>query len=307
MILQIANPHIAKSLILHAMLRRFSRPGRIPHMSWGLVLSGGAALGIANGGVLEVLDREGIKPDYVAGSSMGAILGAAYALGVPVAVLHEAVRKLTLRNVTRFATRPLKNGLHGGMLRQNLEHHLGPLFQDARIADCTIPFVCVAGRVQSPIRWLGILQRGFTQELFSQVTLHVFPPETRLMDAVLASSAIPVVFAPVVIDGQEYVDLCHFGPIPARTLQEQYHPDRIIATDTYPSYASLAHLLPAGWKEFLQAGYAEIEKSKAVCDLLIKPQMPASLFRFDKGEAFWQAGVSAAEESLSAVKALVQS
>lgn len=274
-------------------------------MSWGLVLSGGAALGITNGGVLEVLEHEGLKPDCVAGSSMGAILGAAYALGIPVPVIHECVRKLTLRNVANLSSRPLKNGLHGGILRQNLEQHLGPLFQDARIADCVIPFVCVAGRVQSPIQWLHILKKGFSKEILDQVELHVFPPETKLLDAVLASSAIPVVFSPMEIDGQEFVDLCHFGPIPARSLKEVHHPDRIIATDTYPSYDVLMHLLPVGWKEFLQAGHAEAEKSKAVCDLLIKPTMPASLFRFDKGEAFWQAGRVAAEQSLSQMKALI--
>lgn len=275
-------------------------------MSWGLVLSGGAALGIANGGVLEVLDREGLKPDYVAGSSMGAIIGAAYALGIPVAAIHNVIIALSMKNVAGIATRPLKGGLHGGLLTQNIEHHLGTLFGEARIKDCTIPFVCVAGRVSHPIRWMRILQKGFTQEVREQVTLHVFPPATRLMDAVMASSAIPVVFSPVAIGDQEFVDLCHFGPIPARTLKDTYHPDHIIATDTYPSYEGLARFLPAGWQEFLQAGYAEIAKSKAVCDLLIKPRMPHALFRFDRGEAFWQAGKAAMERALPQTAALVR-
>ncbi len=274
-------------------------------MSWGLVLSGGAALGIANGGVLEVLEREGLRPNCVAGSSMGAILGAAYALGIPVPEIHACIQKLSLLNVASFSQHPLKDGLHGGMLCQNIEEHLGQLFQDARIADCVIPFVCVAGRVKSPIHWLHILKRGFSKEILDQVELHVFSSETKILDAVMASSAIPVVFSPISIDGQEFIDLCHFGPIPARTLKEIHHPDRIIATDTYPSYDAPMHLLPAGWKEFLQAGYAEIEKSKAVCDLLIKPKMPASLFRFDKGEEFWLAGSIAAEQSLSHVKVLI--
>lgn len=275
-------------------------------MSWGLVLSGGAALGIANGGVLEVLDREGLKPDFVAGSSMGAIIGAAYALGIPVAAIHDVIAALSMKNVAGIATRPLRGGLHGGLLTQNIERHLGALFGGARIKDCKIPFVCVAGCVQSPIRWMRILRKGFSKEVIGQVTLHVFPPDTLLLDAVMASSAIPVVFSPVTIDGKEYVDLCHFGPIPARTLKDTYYPDHIIATDTYPSYEGLARFLPAGWQEFLQAGYAEIAKSKVVCDLLIKPRMPHSLFRFDRGDAFWQAGKAAMEQALPQTAALVR-
>lgn len=274
-------------------------------MHWGLVLSGGAAFGIANGGVLEVLEHEGIKPDYVAGSSMGAIVGAAYAMGVPLSKLRESMCKVRLTNVARFSPRPFRSGLHGGFLRQCLEEHVGPLLQDARIADCKIPFVCVAGKVKEPIRWTHILKEKFTQEVLDGIALHVFPPETRLLDAVMASSAIPVVFSPVEIDGIQYVDLCHFGPIPARTLKEMYNPDRIIATDTYPSYDGLARFLPEGWNAFLQAGYREIEKSKAVCDLIIKPEMPFALFRFDKGEAFWEAGKQVAAERIADVKAVI--
>ncbi|MDD4627809.1 MAG: patatin-like phospholipase family protein [Candidatus Peribacteraceae bacterium] len=275
-------------------------------MSWGLVLSGGAAFGIANGGVIEVLEREKLKPDCVAGSSMGAIIAATYAMGIPVSELHACVRKLTLGNVACLSKHPLKGGLCGGILRQNLEHHLEPLLGDARIADCKIPFVCTAGRVKKPIQWLHILKKGFTEEILSGVEFHVFSPETRLLDAVMASSAIPVVFSPVEIDGKQYVDLCHFGPIPARALQSKCHPEKIIATDTYPTYEALRNFLPGGWNEFLEAGYAEIRKSKAVCDLLIKPVMPFALFRFDKGEEFWQAGKKAAAKCIADVRAIIQ-
>lgn len=274
-------------------------------MNWGLVLSGGAAFGIANGGVLEVLEREKLRPDCIAGSSMGAIIGAAFALGIPLSKLRTCVRKLTLANIACVSPHPLKSGLHGGLFCQSLEEHIGPLLADARIADCRIPFVCVAGRVKQPIKWTHIVKQGFTEEVLAQVEPYVFPPETKLLDAVMASSAIPVVFSPVEIAGEQYVDLCHFGPIPARTLKEQCHPDVIVATDTYPSYEKLRGFLPKGWNAFLQAGYAEIEKSKAVCDLLIKPTMPFALFRFDKGESFWDAGRKAAEEKLSEIRRIL--
>jgi len=274
-------------------------------MSWGLVLSGGAAFGIANGGVLEVLEREGLKPDCIAGSSMGAIFGACCALGIPVARIRKAIDDLSLLNVARLSDQLLKDGLQGGFLRQELERHVQPLFGDARIADCKIPFVCVAGKLHGPIAWSHIVRKGFRDEFNAAVSFHVFPPETKLMDAVAASSAIPVVFSPISIDGEQYVDLCHFGPIPARALQERFHPDRIVATDTEPMYEKLRKFLPSGWRDFLEAGDEHIALDKAACDLVIGVDPPASLFRFDKGQAFWEAGRRAAEEKLEAMKKLL--
>ncbi|MDD4287818.1 MAG: patatin-like phospholipase family protein [Candidatus Peribacteraceae bacterium] len=276
-------------------------------MSWGLVLSGGAAFGIANGGVLEVLEREGLKPDCIAGSSMGAIIAAGCAFGISLDHIHEAVRQLTIVSVARFSDLPLRHGLHSGIFRHEVERLMRPFFGDATIGDCRIPFVCVAGKVHKRIAWSHIVRRTFRQEFENAVSHYVFPPETRLVDALAATSAIPVVFSPVEIAGQTFVDLCHFGPIPARALKDRFHPDRIVATDTHPTYDTLRTFLPTGWREFLEAGDQAIAEDKAVCDVLISPVPPYVLFRFDKGEAFWEAGKKAAEKSLPHVKALIYS
>lgn len=60
----------------------------------GLVLSGGGARGFAHIGVLKVLEREGFRPDLVAGTSMGAIIGALYAAGHSPDTIHEFSRSL---------------------------------------------------------------------------------------------------------------------------------------------------------------------------------------------------------------------
>ena len=274
-------------------------------MSWGLVLSGGAAFGIANGGVLEVLEREALRPACIAGSSMGAIFAACYAFGVPVERMRTVIDALSLLNVARWSDHPLNEGLQGGFLHQELERHLKPLFGDALIADCMIPFVCVAGKLHGSIAWSHIIRKGFREEFEAAVSSHVFPPETKLMDAVAASSAIPVIFSPAQVSGERYVDLCHFGPIPARALKERFHPDSIIATDTHPTYDKLRKFLPPGWRDFLEAGDERIVLDKAACDIIIRADPPAALFRFDKGAAFWEAGRRAAEETLSTVKSLI--
>lgn len=274
-------------------------------MSLGLVLSGGAAYGLANAGVLRVLEREGIRPDVIAGSSMGAIVGALYAFKGTTDAFDPLIATLKLSQIARLSKTPFKGGLHGGLLRQNLEHLLGTLLGDACIGDCKIPFLCVAAHVTAPIDWTGVLRPGFAQSMLQHATLHVFSQETRLMDAIMASSAIPVLFSPVEINGEQFVDLVHFGSIPARTLRTHFHPDIVVATDTNPRYLALEKVLPAPWIEFLQRGYKELEQSKAACDLLITPKMPAAVFRFDKATAFMDAGERAAEEALPRIRNLI--
>ena len=68
-------------------------------------------------------------------------------------------------------------------------------------------------------RWERLLLPGFVEHVRERVELHVFAPSTRILDAVRASSAVPVVFSPARVDGEEFVDLVHFGAIPARDLR----------------------------------------------------------------------------------------
>lgn len=252
-----------------------------------------------------MLEEEGLKPDCIAGSSMGAIVGALYAFTGSTSLLDELCDALRLSKIAKLSDNPLKDGLHGGLFRQQLEHHLAGHLGDATIGDCKIPFVCVAGKVAAPIDWLRIIKPGFTDYVTQCVTLHVFDANTRLIDAIMASSAIPVVFSPVEIDGNTYVDLVHFGSIPARTLKNIHHPDVIIATDTNPLHENLRKLLPASWKEFLDRGYEELEKSKQAADLIITPAMPAGVFRFDKAKDFMESGRKATEKMLPEIRELI--
>src|SRR3989344_6414446 len=142
--------------------------------TWGLVLSGGAAYSLANAGILEVLEREGLRPDYVAGSSMGAIIGALHALGKSTGDLRQFCDKLSLTSVAKLSDAPFKGGLHGGLLQQSLREHLQPMLGDATIDDCPTPFVCIAGKVQKLIRWTKIFQRGFAQHAIDRTKPYVF-------------------------------------------------------------------------------------------------------------------------------------
>lgn len=282
-----------------------SPPRRSVDKTWGLVLSGGAAYGLANAGVLEVLDAEGLRPDFIAGSSMGAIIAALYAMGIEVKELRALAKKIRLWDIATLSRAPFKRGLHDGALQQNLHTLLSPILGEARIKDCRIPFICIAGKVRSPVDWSKVLEPNFTDYVKQHVEPAVFDPETKILDALMATSAIPVVFAPVKIGEETYVDLVHFGAIPARTLRSHCNPDVVIATDTNPRYRVLQRFLPRPWREFLQDGHASLDESRSVCDLVIEPKAPARPYRFDKAEEFMNAGRKATLQNLPRIRELL--
>ncbi len=267
--------------------------------TWGLVLSGGNAYGIANAGVIAVLEREGFRPDYVAGSSMGAIIGALYALGHGPETLKRLCDDLRLTNVAAVHW-PWREG----MLRQRLEEHLQELVGDKRIGDCAIPFLCVAGRVRDRVKWLKMLRPGFAAHMRSCVEPYVFPPETRILDALRASSAVPLLFRPATVGQDTFVDLLSFGSMPVQELRDAFHPDAVIATDTNERWSAILRLAPVGWQEALREGHAQIAKSRAASDLVLDPVLRGSPFRYDRARRFYTAGEAAAEQALPAIRAL---
>lgn len=274
-------------------------------MTWGLVLSGGIAQGIANIGVLQVLEEENLKPDYIAGSSMGAIVAALYALGYPANVFDDILKKLSPFTVAEPSGNPMKDGFHGGFFQQKLHGFLGDLLKDKTMDDCKTPFLCMAGKVVKPIQWERIVSAGFANDVRACIEPHFFLHDTKLIDAIMASSAVPVLFSPVRIGDDTFIDLCSFGAVPSRTLKEVYMPDVLIATDTQPRYAALSKLLPKGWREFLLAGETSLEESLGECDLVIKPDLPFGPYRFDKADAFVKAGRDAAKEMLPKIRSLL--
>lgn len=275
-------------------------------MNWGLALSGGAACGLANIGVIEALEAVTLRPNCVGGSSMGAIVAGLYALGHTPRKIQQVANQMTPVGVVELSAAPFRGGLHGGLFSQRLEDHLYHLIGDARIGDCEIPFTCIAGKVLEPIRWERALLPGFTEHVTERVQAHTFGPEVPVFDAIRASSAIPIIFSPGKVGVDEFVDLLHFGPIPARSLRQQHAPDIVIATDTQPLWEHLEPWLPPPVKEFMQAGQAETALSLATCDLVIRPPLPATALRFDQAAAFAKSGLDQTRRQLPEIRALLE-
>lgn len=163
-------------------------------MTTAFVLGGGGRWGAVEVGMIQALDEAGIEPDLILGTSIGAFNGAVIA-DYPG---REGVERLTgfweevtgadlfqtgfFDRAIRVAT--LKPAIHDtAELRALVEHAIHP---DTRIEDLQVPFQCVAASIEN-----------FAEHWFDQ---------GLLVDAVLASSAVPALFPPVVIDGESFYD-----------------------------------------------------------------------------------------------------
>ena len=160
----------------------------------GLALSGGGARGLAHIGVLEVLEHEGIVFDYLAGTSMGGLIAAAYAAGMgPELLEREALRMASVRRLLALVdlSRP-RRGLFEG---ERVHKYLADLLGDRTFDDLQLPLTLVA------------------VDLVAGQEVHL--NQGRVADAVRATIAIPGVFAPVERDGQLLVDGGLLNSLPA--------------------------------------------------------------------------------------------
>jgi NTE family protein len=181
----------------------------------GLALGGGAARGWAHIGVLRALNRAGIKPDIIAGTSIGAVVGGCYA-GGHLDDIEDFARSLTRRRVFGYLDFNLSGTglITGQRLCERLDQHMGHLNIEGLPGH---KFTAVATEI------------GTGQE--------VWISRGRLVDAVRASYAMPGIFKPVKIDGRWLFDGAMVNPIPVsvcRALGARY----VIAVNLNVDFAS---------------------------------------------------------------------
>jgi NTE family protein len=157
----------------------------------GLALGGGAARGFAHIGIIRTLVAYGIIPDVIVGTSIGAVVGGAYAVG-QLDRLEEWARSLQPRNIFGYLDIRLNgSGLIGGAkLAAQLETAIGPTL----IEDMPIKFATVATEVRTGHEiWLT---------------------HGRMVDAIRASYALPGIFSPVLVGDRWLVDGALVNPVP---------------------------------------------------------------------------------------------
>ena len=179
----------------------------------GLVLSGGGAKGMAHIGILRAMEKAGLTPDYITGTSMGSIVGGLYAIGYSADEIEEIASKIDWdvvlsnripleeitieekeyygRYLAELPFEGVKPGFPKGLIEgQQLSELLSRLTRPAHdiedFNELPIPFACVGADIATgePV----LLNKG------------------SLPQAIRASMAIPTVFTPVEIDGRLLVD-----------------------------------------------------------------------------------------------------
>jgi NTE family protein len=172
----------------------------------GLALGSGSARGWAHIGVIRALEKGGVRPDIVCGTSIGALVGAAYAMG-ELDRLEHFVLELRIPDVLGF----MDVSLSGGVLKgDRLMEHFRRGVADRAIEALGMPFAAVATSLRTGAEvWL---RRGST------------------LDAVRASIGMPGIFAPLRWEGSLLVDGGLVNPVPV-SLARAMGADVVIAVD----------------------------------------------------------------------------
>jgi len=179
------------------------------HKKIGLALGGGGAKGYAHIGVIKALLDAGIKIDYIAGTSMGALVGGYYAATKNIIELEKTalnIKKSDLFSIKDFIKRRDGALFHGKSIANILNHHLSGI----KIENCQIPFAAITTDVKTGDG--VIIKNG------------------DLVSAIGASIAIPGIFSPVEIDGRILMDGGLSNPVPADIIK-QMGAEYVIAVD----------------------------------------------------------------------------
>jgi NTE family protein len=288
-----------------------------PRPKIGLALSGGGAKGFAHIGVLKVLEEMHVPVDYVAGTSIGAVVGALYASGMsPEEIEREvgiidwdealtdatAYRQLSFRRKEDAIRYPSTSefGIRDGKLRTSigirtgqklnflLSRYLLPVLDEHDFSRFPIPFAAVAGDLTTgePV----ILSSG------------------DIAESVRASMSIPAVFTPVEIDGRILVDGGIAANLPVDVVRAM-GADIVIAVDIgQPLYE----------KEQLQSTLTIVDQISTMltrrtvagqvesADIVISPEIRGiSTFAFNDSEMIVPLGVVATEAKREELEAYV--
>jgi NTE family protein len=228
-----------------------------------LALSGGGARGIAHLGVLQALNEAGLKNSIkvIAGTSAGSIVASLYAAGrEPKEVLDFLIRTNYL-TIFRLAT-----NFKGVLNMKKTEKVFRKIFlENDTFESLKIPLYVAA----------TCLESGKT-DYFSQ---------GNLIHVVQASSCIPVIFAPILIEGKHYVDGGLLNNMPSEILKDKC--EYLIGVNINPPFEKKNI---ANAKDLIErTGYLAItpnvETSKKLCDWVIEPPALQYYSVFDVGEA----------------------
>lgn len=245
----------------------------------GLALGGGAARGFAHIGVIKMLESHGIVPDYVVGTSAGAVVGSLYAGGFDAFAMQKLAIQL---DETLFADWTLRGP---GLLKgEALQSFVNQQLKRRPLEKLNIPFGTVVTDLNSGER---VVFRSGDSGM-----------------AVRASAAVPGVFQPVAINGRQYVDGGLTSPVPVRAVREM-GADFVIAVDISATAEgqpvdSMSAIL---WQTTTIMGNVIGKTELAEADIVIRPRLPyVKSWNFAARHEAMIEGERAAQAALPAIR-----
>ncbi|MBN4076687.1 patatin-like phospholipase family protein [Mariprofundus ferrooxydans] len=267
------------------LFERIIAARRVKKDGFILALGGGGGRGLAHLGVLDVLEQNGLKPDIIIGSSIGALFGAMYAVQPDAqAVIKRAKSILDSEQFANLSLPPSgesDNGEQNWFTKLSTAARQTLLFvraaTDRSVADTdaliNIAFTFCAGECFNN----AAIPIYITAVEFPNGECHLFSADSdiKLACAIAASMAIPGVFDPVGIKGKKYVDGGLGSDIPAQEAQMLATPEQLVLAVNVGARPS-ADYEPANvyemldWATQIKSLYLR-KYNKGYADILIEP------------------------------------
>lgn len=262
-----------------------SRPGSLQSgIGIGLALGGGFARGIAHVGVLKVLEEEDIPVRCIAGTSVGALIGAAYCSGISAAELEQVAARVRFKHIAKWTL-----SRYGFASNQRMIGFLSHLLKVKTFEELRIP--------------LAVTATDFSTG--EGVVFHSGP----LIDPVRASCAYPGMFLPVKIRGRLLIDGMLSHTVPTRPLR-QMGADRVLAVHLKGKWTGDVgprHLFDVIGQCFAIAQEMNSSQWKPAADLIIEPDVNGYKYdAFEHSAALVKAGELATRAALPEIRRWLQ-
>ena len=259
-------------------------PDPVADVGIGLALGGGFARGIAHVGVLKVLEAENIPIRYIAGTSVGALIGAAYCSGLSTADLEQVATKVRFKHFARWTL-----SRYGFASNQRMIGFLNSILKVKTFEELRIP--------------LAVTATDFSTG--EGVLFHSGP----LIDPVRASCAYPGMFLPVKIRGRQLIDGMLSYTVPTSPLR-QMGADRVLAVHLKGRWTTgegPRHLFDVIGQCFSIAQEMNCHIWKQAADLVIEPDVNGYKYdAFEHADALVRAGEIVTRAALPEIRKWLQ-
>ncbi|NIK77784.1 putative acylesterase/phospholipase RssA/CRP-like cAMP-binding protein [Paenibacillus castaneae] len=261
----------------HLRFGRARKAGDRPTI--GLALGSGSVRGMAHLGILRVLEEEGIPIDMIAGTSVGSLVGGAYAAGMPVEDCVRVLSTIRWRQLVR-PTIPKHSFVHNTPMIGFIEQHVGK----RNIEDLPIPFAAVASDASTGEA--HIMRNGL------------------LAHAISASTAIPAIMRPVQYQGKTLVDGAVVHPVPA-ALVKSMGADIVIAanvcTESF-SKGTAKHFVDSLLNTIDIMSAKMVKEELQLADIVLRPDLGHNQISFKDSQICIAAGEAVTRDAIMRIK-----